>query len=135
MAVADLGEARRHCGEGKVAWLTAVHLIPAEWRRHPRVGLGPHRVGRGHGPVLGILVVVHEYAMALLLPPLARRNARRAPLDLARERQRRPAHLVEGPAPLDAHIDVHPARARGLGPAGEPVVLQRRLDYVSDLAH
>ena len=64
--------------------------------------------------------------MALLLPPLARRERRRAPLDLARERQRGAAHLVERPAPLDAHVDVHAARARRLRPADEAEVVERR---------
>ena len=55
--------------------------------------------------------------MAFLLPPLARGERRRAPLDLARQRQRRAPDLVERPAPLDAHVDVHAARARRLRPA------------------
>ena len=73
--------------------------------------------------------------MPLFLPPLARRQAGRAPLDLARERERRPAHLVERPAPLDAHVDVHAARARGLRPADEAEVVQRRVHDARDLAH
>ena len=94
-----------------------VDLVPGQRRRHARVGRRPHRVGRGDGAVLGVLVVVEEDAVALLLPPLAGGERRRAPLDLARQRQRGAAHLVEAPAPLDAHVDVHAARARGLGPA------------------
>ena len=72
--------------------------------------------------------------MALLLPPLARRERRRAPLDLARERQRGAAHLVERPAPLDAHVDVHAARAGRLRPADEPEVVERRAHDARDLA-
>ena len=48
----------------------------------------------------------------------------RAPLHLARERQRRAPHLVEAPAPLDAHVDVHAARARRLGPAAQAVLVE-----------
>ena len=48
-------------------------LIPREWRRHARVGPGPHRIGGGDRPILRVLVVVEEDAVALLLPPLARR--------------------------------------------------------------
>ncbi len=60
--------------------------------------------------------------MALLLPPLARRELRRAPLHLARERQGRAPHLIEAPAALDPHVHVHAARARRLGPAAQAVL-------------
>ena len=50
--------------------------LPVERRRHPRVGLRPHRVGGGDGAVLRVLVVVDEDAVALLLPPLAGGDAR-----------------------------------------------------------
>ena len=72
--------------------------------------------------------------MALFLPPLARREIGRAPLDLARQRQRGTADLVERPAPLDAHVDVHAARPRRLRPADEAEVVQRRVDDAGDLA-
>ena len=64
--------------------------------------------------------------MALFLPPLARRQRRRAALDFARERERGAAHLGERPAPLDAHVDVHAARARRLRPADQAEVVERR---------
>ena len=64
-------------------------LLPGERRRDAGVGRGPHRVGGRDGAVLRVLVVVDEDAVPLLLPPLARRERRRAPLDLARERERR----------------------------------------------
>ena len=73
--------------------------------------------------------------MALLLPPLARRQRRRAALDLAGERQRGPAHLGEAPARLDAHVDVDAARPRCLGPADETEVGQRGPHHAGDLAH
>ena len=72
--------------------------------------------------------------MAFFLPPLARGQRRRAPLDLARERQRGASHLVERPAPLDAHVDVHAARARRLRPADEAEVVERRAHDAGDLA-
>ena len=58
----------------------------------------------------------------------------RAPLDLARQRERRAPHLIEGPAPLDAHVDVDAARARGLGPTDQSEVVERRLHHARDLA-
>src|SRR6516225_7319023 len=63
------------------------------------------------GPVLGVLVVVEEDPMAFLLPPFAAREVGRAPFHLTREGQRRASHLLETPAPLDTHVDVHTARA------------------------
>ena len=77
----------------EVARVAVVDLVPGQRRRHARVGRRPHRVGAGDGAVLRVLVVVEEDAVALFLPPLAGRERRRAPLDLARERQRGAAHL------------------------------------------
>ena len=57
--------------------------------------------------------------MALLLPPLAGGDGRRAPLHVARQGQRRAADLGERPARLDAHVDVDAARAGRLGPADQ----------------
>ena len=73
--------------------------------------------------------------MALLLPPLRRRERRHAALDLARQRERRASHLREAPARLDPHVDVHAARAAGLGPAPEPELLEQRLHLERDAAH
>ena len=67
-------------------------------RRHARVRRRAHRVRGSDGAVLRVLVVVDEHAVALLLPPLAGGELRRATLDLARQRQRRAAHLVEAPS-------------------------------------
>jgi hypothetical protein len=47
----------------------------------------------------------------LFLPPLARGDVGRTPLDFTRDRQRRTPHLVEAPAPLDAHVHMNAARA------------------------
>ena len=57
--------------------------------------------------------------MALLLPPLARRERGGAPLDLACDRQRRAPHLGERPPAIDADVHVDAARARGLWPPDE----------------
>ena len=91
-------EPRRHRRQREVGGVAVVDLVPGQRRRDARVRRRPHRVGAGDRAVLRVLVVVEEDAVALLLPPLARRERRRAPLDLARERQRGAAHLVEGPA-------------------------------------
>src|SRR5919106_5302494 len=130
MPVAELLEASRHGSEGEVGRVAVRDLVPGERRRDARIGRGPHRVRRGDGAVLGVLVVVDEYAVALLFPPFAGGEPGGALFDLARERERRAAYLVEAPAPLDAHADMHAARARGLGPAGQVEVVQ---DGSSDL--
>ena len=106
-----------------------------ERRRHARVGQRAHRVRRAGRAVLGVLVVVEEDAVALLLPPLRRRERRRAPLDLARERQRRAPHLGERPARLDAHVDVHAARAAASSASREAELVEQRLDLERDAPH
>ena len=79
----------------EVGRIAVVDLVPGQRRRDARVGRRPHRVGAGDGAVLRVLVVVEEHAVALFLPPLAGGERRRAPLDLARKRQRGAPHLVE----------------------------------------
>ena len=107
VAVADRGEARGHRAQREVARAgTPQSSSQVSGRRHARVGLGAHRVGARHRAVLGVLVVVEEDAVALLLPPLAGGELRRAPLDLAGEGQRGAPHLRERPARVDAHVDV-----------------------------
>ncbi len=81
--------------------------------------------------VLGVLVVVDEDGpvRALLLPPLRRREALAAALDLARQRDRRPADGRRSPTRrVDAHRDVHATRARRARIAAQAVLLQ-------DVAH
>ena len=73
--------------------------------------------------------------MPLLLPPLRGRERRRAPLDLARERERRAPDLAERPARLDAHVHVHPARAARLRPAAQAELFEQRLHLERDAAH
>ncbi len=122
--VAPLSKACRRGREREGRRIDVRHLLPLERHRHPRVGRGADRPGRRHRAVLGVLVVVEEDAVALLLPPLARRLLGKAPLDLARDGQSRAPHLVEGPAPLDPHVDVHAARSGGLRPAAEAVLIE-----------
>src|SRR5437016_2923340 len=83
-----------------------------------------HRSRRDHGAVLVVLVVVEKNAAALLLPPLAGGEIGSAALDLARDCQRRAAHLVEVPPPLDAHVDVDTARSRRLRPAAQATLVE-----------
>jgi hypothetical protein len=47
--------------------------------------------------------------VALFLPPLAGGDVRGASLDFPGQCQGGSAHLIEAPAPLDAHVDVHAA--------------------------
>ena len=114
-----------HRQQREVAELGVGHLVPGQRRRDASVGRRAHRVGRGDGAVLGVLVVVEEDAVALLLPPLAGRDRRRSPLDVAGQGERRAADLRIGPARLDAHVDVDAARAGRLGPADQPDRLER----------
>jgi len=127
-------EALRHRRQREVARIDRIDLVPCERRRHARVGRGAHRVRGRDRPVLRVLVVVEEHAVPLLLPPLARRQRRRAALDLARDRERGAPHAIEGPRALDADVDVHAAGAGRLRPADQAEILERRLDHVRDLA-
>ena len=80
-----------HRRDRELLGLDVGDLLPAQRHRHPRVGQRPDRVGRRDRPVLGVLVVVEEDAVALLLPPLrawqiagARRSTSRARASAAR---------------------------------------------------
>src|SRR5688500_17021158 len=109
MPVAQLLEARAHAGEREIAGVAAVDLVPCERRRDARVRSRAHRVGGSDGAIFCVLVVVDEDAVALFLPPLAGGELRRPALDLAGERERRAAHLVEGPVLLDPYTNMHAA--------------------------
>ena len=50
------------------------HLVPAQRRRHARVGQRPDGIRRAGRAILGVLVVVEEDALAFFLPPLRRRE-------------------------------------------------------------
>src|SRR5213075_1407476 len=112
MTIADLLKAFRHGAEREIGGVSAVHLVPIERCGHGRLWSGTDRIGRRDGPVFGVLVVVHEHAVALFLPPLAGREVGCSPLDFARERQGRAPPFVKAPAALDAHIYVRIERPR-----------------------
>ena len=133
--VATLAEQRRHGRQREVLRDDLGHLVPAQRERHPGVGERPDRVGGRHGPVLRVLVVVEEHPVALLLPPLGGRDRGRTPLDVARERERRPPNLAVGPAALDAHVDVDAPRPRRLRPADQPHRVEGLVDDAGHVAH
>src|SRR5262245_31491418 len=135
VSIADLGEALRHRAHREIGRLARGHLVPGERGRYARVGQRSHRIRGAGRAILGVLVVVEKHAAPLLLPPLRGRERWCAPLDLARERERRAPDLGEGPARLDAHVHVHPARAARLGPAGETQLLEQGLHLHRDPAY
>src|SRR5829696_4530727 len=96
--VALLPYALRHRVEAELGRVDVGDLVPLERTADSRVRHGPHRVPRGDRPIARVLVVIDEDPVALLLPPLAGGVPRQAPLDLARQRQRRPSHLDVVPA-------------------------------------
>ncbi len=109
----------RHRRDREVLHLDVGQLVPRDGRRHGRVGAAAHRVRGEDRAVARVLVVVDEDALAaLLLPPRGRDELGRAPLDLARERERAAAHDGELPVRLDPAVDVDAAVAARLRPAG-----------------
>ena len=124
--VTEPGEPLRHGVDGERLRVAAGDLVPGQGRRDPGVRGGPHRVGRGHGPVLRVLVVVHEHAVPFLFPPLGGGQLRCPALHLAGQGHGRPADLGEVPAALDPGVDVEAAGPGRLGPAGQPEVVQHR---------
>src|SRR5205814_6646756 len=130
----ELREAGRHRGQREVLGLERLQLVPAKRRRDRRIGTRPHGIAGGDRPVAGVLVVVDEDALAaLLLPPRSRDELRRAPLDLARERERAAAHLLEAPLRLDAARNVDAAVPRRLRPADVAELVERLMDDRRDL--
>jgi hypothetical protein len=113
---------------------TVGHLFPIKRSGHTSVWSRSHRVGRGHRPVLGVLVVIEEDAVPLLFPPLAGGEVRRAALHLPGEGNSGPADLGERPVCGDPAVDVQAARARGLRPPNEAELVQDLLRDERDLA-
>ena len=103
-------------------------LVPPQRQGGPGIRSRADRVRGGHRPVLRVLVVVEEHAVALLLPPLARRKVGDALFHVAGEGQGSPADLRERPAGLDPHVDVDAPAAGRLRPADEPGIGQRLAD-------
>src|SRR6476469_5920855 len=116
MTIPELRETRGHGLEREIGGVAVLDLFPRQRCGDARVGPGPHRIGAGDRPVLRILVVVEEHAVALLLPPFARRELRRTAFHLARKGERRASHDAEGPALLNPYVDVNAARAGGFRP-------------------
>ena len=134
--VTQLGEPRRNRGDGEVRRIHRLQLVPGDRAAHPALGIGPHRVDRGDGPIAGVLVVVDEHpGPPLLLPPLAGRVLGQPALHLPRQGQRRTPDLEEVPRWLDADVDVDPARAGGLRPALEAEPLEDILHLRSHPPH
>jgi hypothetical protein len=123
--IADLREPRRDRGNGEVLRRHRGQFLPGERGRDRRPRLRPHAVGGGDRAVAGVLVVVDEDPLAaLLLPPFGGHLAGEAALQRAAEGDRRVAHLGEGPAWFDPHVDVDAAAARGLREAGVAEVIE-----------
>ena len=130
-----LAQARGDGVEAQVAGLDVGDLVPVERAGDARVRRRAHRVAGGDRAVARVLVVVDEHAVALLLPPLARRQVGRPALDLARQRQRRAAHAERVPLGHDPHVDVDALGARGLRVAAQPVLGEHVADHERGPAH
>ena len=128
-----LGEPRRHGVDGKCGRVTIHDLVPPKRRRDPGVRQRADGVGGGDGPVLGVLVVVHEHPVPFLFPPLAGGDVGSAPFDFPRERHGGPADVGERPARFDPGVDVEAPRARRLRPGGQAKILQHRLGHHGDV--
>ncbi len=109
MPIAHLLESGWHCHKSEVSGIGGVDLFPRERRRYAGIRFRPHRVGRRHGAVLRVLVVVDEDAVTLFLPPFTGGNGRRPPLDLACQGDRGTADFRERPPGLDPHIHMDAA--------------------------
>ena len=120
--------------EPQLGRLDVRDLAPTRAGSRPARRAPADRVARGDRAVARVLVVVDEDAVALLLPPFAGGVLRQAPLDLARQRQRRAADLDVVPARLDPDVDVDATRARGLRIADQSVLLEDVLDAHRHLA-
>ena len=116
---------------------TVVDLVPADRGGDAGVGQPAHGVRRRDGVVAGVLVVVDEEVVrvAVLAPPGRRHLVGRPPLDLAGERQRRPAYVLEAVVGPDPHVDVHPLAAAGLREAGRAQLVEHLVGDVGDPPH
>src|SRR5215472_14498767 len=108
--VSDVCKACWDRKQREVSWITIRDLFPAKRRRYTGVGKRSHRIRGAGGPVLRVLVVVEENAMALFFPPLGTGQCGCAPLHCTRHRYCRTAYFRERPVRLDTHVHVHAAR-------------------------
>ena len=112
----EFSEAFRNSEQREIGWIALGNFLPMKWCRHPCIGEWTYGIGGARCPVFCILVVVEEHAMTFLFPPLRTRQLRYTTLDLARQRHRRASHFTEIPTLLNSNVDMHAARAAGLGP-------------------
>ena len=122
VAVGEVVGHRREVALGRVGDLR--ELLPRHRRAHrcTRAGAQAPRTGDGAVPV--VLVEVDEDPLAALLLPPGRRHPVVTPLELATEADRRVPQFPEGPARLDAHVDVDAAVAARLRVAPHAEVLE-----------
>ena len=109
--------ARGHVVDAEVRDLhTILDLLPRHRRRHGGFRCGSRRVHRRERSAPRILVVVHEHASARSLrnAVLGRDQLGRARLHHARELLGERPDLLLQRAAHDRHVDVNPARSRGL---------------------
>ena len=126
-----------HREDGEVVGHAVVDLVPADRRRHAGLGHAPDRVGGGDRVVARVLVVVDEElrGVAVLAPPRRRDLSPGPPLDLACERQRAAAYVLEAVVGRDPHVDVHPRPAAGLGEADGTELVEHLVGDVGDPLH
>ncbi len=113
--------------DGEVGGFAVGDLVPVEGRGDAGIGERADGVGGGGGAVFGVLVVVEEDAVALLFPPFGAGQGGDAAFDGSGEGESGAADFGEGPAGVDADVDVHAAGAAGLGPASEAQFVEERI--------
>src|SRR4051812_41125953 len=106
--VAELGEPRRHGGDGQLLGVDVVELVPGDRGRHGAAADAADRVGAGDCVIAGILVVVDErlIGLAILAPPGGGGVARGTALNLSGEGEGGPADFGKSPSRLDPDVDV-----------------------------
>src|SRR6059058_5635008 len=107
--IADFRETLRNRKYRELRRVAVRDLVPVKRCRNTGVRKWAYRICGACGPVLRVLVVVEEHAMALFFPPFRTGQCRRAAFYGARQGNRRAAYFSESPAWLDAHIYVHAA--------------------------
>ncbi len=132
MRIAQLRESRGNRQDGEIGRVAIGNFIPIERRRYARVGDGSDRIRRAGSSILGVLVIVEEYAVAFLLPPLGTGQDGNPALHCSRKRYGRAPNFGEGPARLDPRINVHSARAASLRPAAQSHFLEECLHLQTD---
>lgn len=134
MRIAESGEACWYGKHREVGGLTVGDLLPREGCGDAGIGQRADGVGRTGGAILGVLVVVEEHAVAFLFPPFGTGQGGNAAFNGAGEGQGGAAHVGKGPARLDAHVNVHAARAAGFGPAAQSHFLEECVHFEGDSA-